>query len=632
MAAAHIGCGCKQPSVVGAPEVVSYTVVPRARPRPGPEAAAADPAVRRLMEALRAASRGAGPEAAGPRAPDLAELSREVCPLLGEPDPACLRGVREIPTRRLRAPRPGPEAAGTRVLPPEQFLLCLAKPRRVDPAEPLAGMFPRAMAEAGGELRPNVRYAIKAQKEPDPSSDEREAKKLCDAHPDWPLKQIDYAGAIERLLAKRPGQEAGQGVRVVQLDTGFTPSCQLHKVPGQASLVLDAASGYDYFDCRDEPTDPLVRAGLEARQPGHGTGTSTVLVSPHVAPVCNPAEPLRGGAAQRDRVMGIAPAATVIPVRVTDGIILGFPAASKALLELKGASFDARVKALVAGIFHAIEADASVVSISMGGVCADDDVQTKNNEELQRYMTEAEAQGIVIVAAAGQFPLPSFVRRIFLKSYPVTFPGSFPSTVAVAASTLYGTPWSKTSRGPKVDVTAPGFGVFRGKPVLDTDPLEDEVKTGDGTSFSAAITAGVAALWVQYWGKEFLQERFGAATAAAFRFALKRSAQTPLELADRLSAEPYAGAIRSRAPKGGWATGEYGSGLLNVARLLDVDLAAVSRKQVCEKEAERVPSSERAAAAARGAGAVGPFTAHFNRICEGTGVELAPRAREARAR
>lgn len=592
------GCGCKRPSVVAQPEIVSYTLVPappqrldHPRALPTDDAATAEKArsldeLARAQETLRSAPSDA-----------VDFLSRQICPVLGEGQVGCVKSVRPLAGQRSRQLAP----AGTGTPTPEQYLVCLAHAIPVAPGAKAATLLPRVVTDAGGVLRPNVRYRLKAQAVPPPSPDENRAHQVSLDNPDWAHKQIDYAGALARLATRRPGQGPGEGVVVAHLDTGFTSSCQLQKAPPADSLVLAPQLGYDYFDCRDDPRDQLVEAPLEARQPGHGTGTSSILASPHVAPDCHPAEPLDAARHQTDRVVGIAPSATVIPVRVSDGILLGFPAASKAILELQGISFDARERALAAGVFHAIELGASVISISMGGVCANDEVQKKANEELQRLMTEAETRGIIIIAAAGQYPMPNFLRRLFVEGYPVTFPGSFPSTVAVAASSVFGVPWTQSSRGSKVEVTAPGFGVWRAKPKLGDTP-GDEVTVGNGTSFSTAITAGVTALWVQYWGKDWLAQKYGSATAAAFRVALHKSAQQPKDLAQRLKDEPYGKEIAQRARP--WNTREFGGGLLDAKRLLEVDMERIGRDEVCRAEAARL-----------GAKPDPVLKTHYDRIC-----------------
>jgi hypothetical protein len=599
------GCGCKRPSVVAEPKVVSYTFEPadaerlaRARAALGARAGGTVPDERaRVLEELEATQEALRSGARSDQ--PVSFLSRQICPVLGGAETDCVKSVLAI------SPARSGERSARSPAPPEQYLVCLKRP--VTLAGRARASTSSDLADVGAVLQPNVWWRMKdPRSEKEPSPDEKLAKQASLSNPDWAQKQIDYAGALARLATRRPGRGAGEGVVVVQLDTGFTSSCQLAKAPPAPDLVLDASDGFDFFLCGDEPVDALVEAPLplEARQPGHGTGTGTILVSPHVSPECHPAEPAGTDGKPLDRVLGIAPAATLIPVRVTDGTILGFPEASKALFEWQGVSFDARVRATTAGLFHAIDRHASVVSISMGGVCADDPVQGRANEELQRWMAEAEEQGIIVVAAAGQFPMPGFVRRIFFDDYPVTFPGSYPSTIAVAASSIYGVPWTQTSRGPKVEITAPGFGVWRAKPKIGAATPEDQIGVGDGTSFSTAITAGVATIWVQYWGRDWLKARYGSATAAAFRLALQRSARQPAELAERLATEAYGPEIRKRARP--WDKGRYGAGLLDAARLLSVDMEGVSRSDVCRSEAARLAQQPEAS-----------WQQHYDRICGG---------------
>ncbi|HXB57590.1 MAG TPA: S8/S53 family peptidase [Vicinamibacteria bacterium] len=530
--------------------------------------------------------------------------NQELCRVLGgSPDKPCLSAV--IPLRRA-APAPGPALAmpgAPSPEPPQEYLLCLAR-KAGAPLGSLAtelgfSQLVKGLSAAKAEherlglrfpYRLNVAWEAAQQTlppPPKPSADEEAAKAISRNDPRWSLKQIDYEGALKllgdkRTREQRPGEDPGHGVRVAHLDTGYTDNCQ-YRDGASPHGPLQPQLGYDYFACGQDPRDPLTPPGLpgvplfsETRQPSHGTGTGTVLASPHVLPAgCNPPQ-------AEDKVLGIVPGAEVVPVRVTDGILLGFPSFPKALFEGIGdITFDLRVKSLAAGVYHAIEKHAQVISISMGGVCAESKEDMQSNAELQQVIAEAEQQGIIVVAAAGQYPMPTFLKDLFFKSYPVSFPGSYPSVITVAGSTVFGTPWSQSSRGPKVDITAPALGVWRSETKSEGGTISEDIDIGDGTSFATAITAGVATLWVQYWGRDLLFDKYGPALSSAFRYALKKSAQTPAELAARLGTESYAPEIRRRAQP--WSSyGGFGPGLLNVAKLLSTPLP--DRADVCADE------------------------------------------------
>ena len=69
--------------------------------------------------------------------------------------------------------------------------------------------------------------------------------------------------------------------------------------------------------------------------------------------------------------------------------------------------------------------------------------------------------------------------------------------------------WSGSSRGHDVDVTAPGEGVWKAAFTGKEGQSKTTVLRGNGTSFAVATAAGVAALWLAYWGRESLINYYG---------------------------------------------------------------------------------------------------------------------------
>ena len=256
--------------------------------------------------------------------------------------------------------------------------------------------------------------------------------------------------------------------------------------------AIDEARDYDLLEGDDDARDVLT--GVPPLQfPGHGTGTASVLAS-------------------RDTgidLVGAAPEAMVVPFRIARSVVL-----------LRGSR-------LLKGIRLARERDCRVISISLGGLFL--------GSALRRELDAAVAEGRIVVAAAGQ---------------PVRFvvePASYASTIGVAGTTYERETWKWTARGESVDICAPAAHVPR------ANAKSGEVAPGDGTSFSTALTAGVAALWFAEH-RETLLAGDPAEIVPKFRSLL------------RISAENSAPA--------GWDRENYGAGIVDAAALLDLDLSA----------------------------------------------------------
>jgi Subtilase family len=256
-------------------------------------------------------------------------------------------------------------------------------------------------------------------------------------------------------------------------------------------LAEVVAGGYDVLEDDADPHDVLT--GIPPAQfPGHGTGTASVIAS-------------------RDRgvdLVGAAPEAQLLSFRIARSVIL-----------LRGAR-------LLKAIRLAREQDCRVISISLGGIFL--------GSALRNELNATADEGRIVVAAAGQ---------------PVRFvvePASYASTIGVAGSTIEREPWRWTARGESVDLCAPAARVPR------ANGKTGEVAAGDGTSFSTALTAGVAALWFSAHADELLAGD-PAEILPKFRSLLRQSL------------EPGAPA--------GWDRENFGAGILDAAALLDLDLS-----------------------------------------------------------
>jgi subtilisin family serine protease len=313
--------------------------------------------------------------------------------------------------------------------------------------------------------------------------------------------------------AGRPGR--GAGIVVAHPDTGYT----LHPRLGPDRLDLDVDR--DFIDNDDDAEDPLDRGLL--RNPGHGTATGSVIVGP--AAVAAPG-------------LGVAPEARLLPLRAIRGVTQ---------------IFDSDV---ARAVDWARSRNAHVVSMSLGG---------KGFFGLERAIQRAVDAGIIVLAAAGNFV--GFV----------TAPASYANTIAVAGSDFADRPWEGSSRGQRVDVSAPAEAVHVA--AFDFAATGDErfvVIRNFGTSFAVTHVAGLAALWLAHHGRTELLGRYGASQlVAVFRTLL-------------------AGAAVRRPP--GWDEDNFGSGVVDAQALLEAELPAAGAVIASAAFAEPDDAAQRIAA------------------------------------
>ncbi|MGH9254260.1 MAG: S8 family peptidase [Vicinamibacterales bacterium] len=319
---------------------------------------------------------------------------------------------------------------------------------------------------------------------------------------EWSLRSANVIHAWTLFGTRKPGA----GVVVGHPDTGFTPHPDL---ADPARLLI--GQGFDFDDDDPNPVDDLDDGFLD--NPGHGTGTGSVIVSSRGA---------ASGLPPGEFVSGVAPFASLIPIRTTESVVL---------FSMRG---------LRRAIDHAVAKGAHVISISLGGPLP--------SPALKDAVRRATDAGTIVLAAAG-----NQVRV-------VVFPAAFEEAIAVAASTFTDGEWSGSSRGDAVDITAPGASVWRARVERGSGaPFRFSVNRGSGTSFAVATTAGVAALWVSFHGFDNLVNRYGARQISrVFKSLLQSTCRTPA----------------------GWDTDNFGPGIVDARALLAEPLpdAAPARK------------------------------------------------------
>ncbi len=275
--------------------------------------------------------------------------------------------------------------------------------------------------------------------------------------PAWSIKQIKVLEAWQRFPANKvPGQQ----VVIGHPDTGYSEHPEIF-------TRLLPAKGFDYVRNDADAKDDLDSGALLF--PGHGTSTSSVIVSPQGAQAnygSSNGAPIA--------VWGVAPGATLIPLRISRSVVLDTFWAGSGVLNLSKA------------IEFAADQGAHVISMSVGTGFA--------NSRLLKAVQYAQRRGVIVCAAAGNY-VPF-----------VVWPAAYSEVIAVAASNARRQTWRFSSAGSAVDVTAPGESVWCAGV---SKPANFSVGRGSGTSYAVATVAGIAALWLSHHGRDKLVARYG---------------------------------------------------------------------------------------------------------------------------
>ncbi len=338
------------------------------------------------------------------------------------------------------------------------------------------------------------------------------------ADPEWSLKPTVGANVegAWALLADPPN-DAGRGVVIAHPDTGYTEHPEFYS-PTVTDRHVFPEDGWNYLDEQPDPLDVLLSGLL--RNPSHGTKTGSVIVSGRGSQF-SPQTPRW--------VSGVAPAAHLIPLRVTEGVVLGPDDLGRlriSSIRLARAIFDAAAGRRPSGDTR----KADVISISLGGL---------PSTTLKAAVDFAATRNVIVVAAAG-----NQIRR-------VVFPGGYSNVMGVAASNFDSKPWKGSSRGSRVKITAPGESVW----TAATRPQQLCLQASDGTSFATATTAGIAALWLSY----------------------HRASGTPGIVNPEPGAIPAAfeSAVASGfRPVDGWDTRRYGPGIIDAQAVIKATQAS----------------------------------------------------------
>ena len=309
----------------------------------------------------------------------------------------------------------------------------------------------------------------------------------------WALKKINASTAWD-LDPPGTGKKFGEGISICHPDTGWTAHDDMDS--------LDLSRARNVMNGTDDAHDPHNSGGL--LNPGHGTATGSVIGS-------------RGGIAETvgttppGKITGVASKATIVPIRTVNSVIQ---------------IFDSDVAKAVT---YAVEAKCDVVSMSLGG---------RGFFGLKRAVRFANDNGLILVAASG--------NCVGI----VVAPAAYKETVAAAATNDQDKPWSGSSRGHKITLSAPGENVWNANGQKASN-LPAAIKFSNGTSFAAAEIAGAAALWLAYHTREEVEQAAGGKRVSdLFMRVIQNSARTPAD----------------------WDASKYGPGILDLEAMLMEDI------------------------------------------------------------
>ncbi|MEU6481887.1 type VII secretion-associated serine protease mycosin [Streptomyces sp. NPDC047017] len=279
------------------------------------------------------------------------------------------------------------------------------------------------------------------------------------------MKAVRTRGALGLLLAAAlalgPATTAyADGIRAQQwaLDALHTQQAwRTTKGQGVTVAVLDTGVETDHPDLAGNvlPTKDLVGFGAhpgERTWARHGTAMAGIIAGHGHGP------------GRSEGVMGIAPEAKILPVRVI--LEDGDPARTRARTT--------RADALADGIRWAADQGADVINLSLG-----DDSDAAHPEPAEDEAVQyALKKGTVVVASAGNGGD---------KGDHVSYPAAYPGVIAATAVDRYGTRADFSTRRWYATVSAPGVGIV----IADPDHRYYE---GWGTSAASAFVSGAVAL------------------------------------------------------------------------------------------------------------------------------------------
>jgi serine protease len=320
---------------------------------------------------------------------------------------------------------------------------------------------------------------------------------------------LEKAGVLEawKYSAEQGKPVAGEGIVVAQPDTGIR---QMHPALEGVNYQL----GFNVRENEDprNATDPFPECEWPRPvlcNPGHGTSTGALVTSLGK----------RG-----TKVRGSANNCEWMPIRTVNRVAL----------------FPDDLAHLAKAIEGAMNQNAHVISMSLASF------KWWSPSALSEVILKAVKNDIIVVAAAG--------NNVGFVGYPA----SDENVIAVAGTDRNDKPWKESCRGREVDVSAPAHEICVPYVETSSDP-PDQVGLASGTSFSAALTAGIAANWLAHHGRDSL--------IAEFR-------QTNVSLHEAFRACMKHPSSYDRPPN--WDVKNFGVGIVDAAKILKLPLSTIT--------------------------------------------------------
>jgi len=300
----------------------------------------------------------------------------------------------------------------------------------------------------------------------------------------WHLDNEHSQLAIARdfVWAKIKNIPDRKPIRIGHLDTGWDP--KHHLLKDNKFIRTDLAKS---FVNGEEETNTLAQDYVSGKkeQQGHGTGTLGLIGGGHLT-----------HEGKKFGLLGAAPFAEIIPIRVTDSVVI---------MDNEN---------VVEGLNYAIEQNCDVITMSLGG---------KPSKGMAKAINKAYEKGIVVVAAAGNCIVKGIAH---LGPKKLVYPAKFDRVIAACGATFSQEPYdfdaqkdnsplkSFSSRfmqgnwGPKSAMKTAIAAYTPNVPWLSSCSHNTFVQSGGGTSSATPQVASAAALWLAFYQEELKTSGF----------------------------------------------------------------------------------------------------------------------------